>query len=280
MKIRLQRYSSRHWMEVSGLLHDPTSLPLERELLVCIKQKLSNPRASVNTSEDRKSLLLLGFKPKFPSCPPCSLVTILTELSWLFPYIILFCISAIQTPRKPPPEGGSSFPGTLVTMYQTIQCHNSKDKNLKLILSAHTRTCPSSNIHDHFVLEVFCAWEDGIFICLNPDSVFQHQLVHLHRSPSIRHFTTEYKLPFHIPFTEQWAELDTPLYILSLPESNFTWLLMNSWCYKVYVHGINPVHYVWGEGGHLFELPWHLLISINQNTKILGWTVNSWEEPG
>jgi hypothetical protein len=45
---------------------------------------------------------------------------------------------------------------------------------------------------------VFYAWEDGIFISLNPGSIFQHQCVHLH-IPSNTNFTTGHKLQYHLP---------------------------------------------------------------------------------
>jgi hypothetical protein len=71
-------------MEVSAQLHAPAALPLRKEPLV-LDRRLGGPRASLDAVVKRQILSSCWeLNPDYLDHPTCSLVTILTELSWLF----------------------------------------------------------------------------------------------------------------------------------------------------------------------------------------------------
>jgi hypothetical protein len=70
-------------MRVTGQLHAPAALSCEKELPVAIHLQARWVPESAGHLEEKKVLLLPGIELRSLGCQTCSLVTVLSELSWL-----------------------------------------------------------------------------------------------------------------------------------------------------------------------------------------------------
>jgi hypothetical protein len=99
------RYSStnshpQHCVEVSGQLHMLTALPLWKQALYTLNQRLGGPQGQSRCCGIEKSLPLIQI-PTCQSCPAYSPITILTDLPWIINVLKIYAYSRSQGSRLP-----------------------------------------------------------------------------------------------------------------------------------------------------------------------------------